>query len=234
MLSMKHKIYLLILSLCSVTANAQLSEMGVWTGFGIEKDFGKLDLSAQTELRTIYGIRLVDRWSLGLDGGYKLSKYLKLGVGYNFMNVLDEKYLNYQFRHRFNVSASGKFKTDRFTFSLRERLQLTTKDDSNRIRTDGSIDSYGINPALVWRNRLLIDYDIPQSKLTPSVSVESFYELNNPNGNTFNKFRYTATLDYKLNKTNTVSIYGLYNNRTDDDDNYSKYVLGISYKIAIK
>lgn len=220
---------------CFQTLMAQTGEFGTWTSVGIERKWDKFDLGAETELRTIYGLQLIDRWSLGFDAGYKPLSFLKLSFGYNLMNVLDQKYSNYQFRNRFNLSATGKIKTGRLSFTLRERLQLTTKDESNRIKTDGTIDTYKINPALMWRNRLLAEYNIPNSKLTPSLSAESFYELNNPDGNSFTKMRYTLAMDYKLNKKNYLTIYGVYNNGlgTDDDDS-GKYILGISYKFIIK
>lgn len=230
-----HKLIMVIVfvTILPSVANAQ-NELGTWTSLEVEKKFQKVDIGAEAEFRTIYGLRLMDRWSLGANINYQPIKPIKIGFGYSLMNVLDEKYANYQFRSRLYASATGKLKLDRFSISLRERIQFTTKDASNRIKSDGTVDDYKINPALVWRNRLLVDYNIPDCKLSPSFSVESFYELNNPDGNQFDKFRFTLAVDYKINKSNSVSVFSVYNNKPTDDENSGKYILGIGYKFTIK
>lgn len=211
---------------------AQSESYGTWTSIDVEKKLDKWELGGSTELRTIYYLRLIDRWSVGLSADYKLMKNLKVGVDYQFMNTLDTKYMNYQLRNRFNVNAMGRLKIDRLTISLREKIQVTLKDDSNRIKTDGSIDTYDSNPEWTWRNRLKLSYNISHFPVTPSFSVESFYQLNNPDGYSFDKFRYTLSLDYKINKSNSISVYGVLNTKPDSDDIYRKYILGVSYIIS--
>ena len=208
---------------------AQRESYGTWTSFGVDKKLNKWNLSAETELRTIYYLRLIDRWSLGFSTDYSILKQLKVGVGYEFMNTLDKKYLNYQFRNRFNVSTAGKLKFQDFTFSLREKIQLTFKDESKRIRSDGSIDVYSVNPEWDWRNKMQISYNIPHCRISPALSVETFYELNNPDGNGFDNFRYTLSFTYKINKRNSFEVYGLFNDSPGSDEAFGKYILGGGY-----
>jgi len=208
---------------------AQSESYGTWTSIGVEKKLHKWNLSAETELRTIYYLQLIDRWSVGLSADYNALKYVKVGVGYLFMNSLDKKYDNYQFRNRFYVSTTGKVKFSDFSFSLREKIQVTFKNDSKRIQDDGTIDTYKINPEWTWRNRMQMSYNIPHCRVTPSLSVESFYQLNNPDGNTFDNMRYTLSFDYKINKKNTVQVYGLINSKLNSDDTSGKYILGVSF-----
>jgi len=211
------------------SANAQREKWGTWTSFGVEKKLDKWNFGAETELRTIYAVRLIDRWSISLDADYALIKPLKVGVGYQLMNTLDTKYLNYQLRNRFSGWVTGKQKWGKWSVSLRERLQVTVKDDSKRIDDNGGIDTYKINPAWVWRNKLNLSYNIRKNPITPGFSVETFYELNNPDGNQFNNFRYTLYADYKLNKHNVLEVYGLINQKTDEDEDYGKYIIGLSF-----
>jgi len=224
-------------------SKAQSESYGTWTSVGVEKDFGKWNVGAETELRTIYFARLIDRWSLGVNADYSIIKQLKIGIGYQYMKALDFKldddgYLianyytkNYFDRHRFNASATGKIKWNDFTFSLRERAQITIKE--NRIITsDGTVDDYNVNPAWVWRNKGQISYNIPKCKITPAFSVETFFDLNNPDGNSFNNFRYLLSFDYKLNKRNTIELYGVLNSALNSEDSYGKYILGISYNYS--
>ncbi|MDD3077969.1 MAG: DUF2490 domain-containing protein [Paludibacter sp.] len=234
--------FVAILFLFPVFVTAQSESYGTWTSVSYEKDLKKLDIEAETELRTIYMVSLIDRWSLGISADYKLNKYLKVGAGYQFMNSLEYKtddngllisnfYVkNYFIRNRFNLSGTGKYKLDDFSFSLRERVQVTTKEE--RERTDGTIDDYKVNPAWVWRNRFQLSYNIPHCKITPSASVESFYQLNNPDGNTFDNMRYILSFEYKINKHNYVELYGVVNSELDSDDASGKYILGASYKFS--
>lgn len=213
---------------------AQTESYGIWSSIGIEKDIKKWEFSAETELRTIYIARLIDRWSIGIGTDYELNKFLKIGLGYQFMNALDydPDYSKFYFiRNRIFLSATGKYKLSDFTFSLRERAQFTVKED--RIKTDGTVDDYNINPAWVWRNKFQIEYNIPKCKITPAVSIESFFDLNNPDGNNFENIRYILSFDYKLNKHNHIEIFGVVNSSLLSDDAYGKYILGLSYKHSL-
>lgn len=210
---------------------AAQSEYGTFTSIGVDKKIGKWKLEAETELRTIDYLNLINRWSIELNAGYKIAKPFTVNFGYQLMNVLDQKYMNYQWRNRFKLEAEGKKKWGDFSFSLSEGLQLTTKDDNKRIRDDGSIDTYAINPAWVWKNSFEVEYDIPKSKLSPGYEFQTYYELNNPDGNDFDKIRNTLFLKYKINKNNSLKIYGLINSElgTDEAEYSGKYILGLKY-----
>lgn len=219
-------------SLCAYLP-AQNESYGTWTSIGLKKELKKWEFSAETEVRTTCYMQLIDRWSLGLNADYDLIKQLKVGVGYLFMNKVDRKYDNYQIRNRLYLSATGKLKVDNLTFSLREKLQATQKDESNRIKDDGSIDTYKINPELYWRNRMQASYNIPGCKITPAISAESFYQLNNPDGNTFDNMRYTLSFDYKINKRNNIEAFGVINSNLESEDSYGKYILGLKYTYTL-
>ncbi len=224
-----------VLMLITQPLFSQAESFGTWTDISVEKELTKKwNIEAETELRTIYYVRLIERWSLGLSTDFSINKHFDVALGYDFQNKLDLKYLNYQFRNRFNASGTGKWKFNDFTFSLREKVQVTAKDDSNRLDENGVIDSYKVNPEWSWRNKLEISYNIPNFKINPSFSVESFYQLNNPDGNTFDNLRYILSFDYKLNKRNKLEVYGVYNSSLDSDDAYGKYILGVGYKITLK
>jgi hypothetical protein len=225
--------FLTILLLClgAVSAFSQSENYGTWIGISGEKKLNKWEVSAETELRTIYFLRLIDRWSIGAALDYSILKQLKIGVGYQLMNSLDydaDYVKDYFIRNRLNASATGKLKWNDFSFSLRQRIQVTFKEE--RMQTDGTIDDYKMNPAWAWRNRLQVEYNIPNCKITPSASVETFYDLNNPDGNSFENIRSVLSLDYKLNKKNHVELYGVINSELHSDDADGKYILGLSYK----
>lgn len=241
---MKRKLIILLFAILPVTFIWAQGEYGSWTTISLEKELSKKwELGAEAELRTIYYARLMERMSLGLSADYTILKGWKVGAGYQIMNKLDTKYLNYQVRNRFNLSTSGRLKFNDLTISLRERIQLTTKDDSKRIRDDQTIDRYKINPEWKWRNRVQISYNIPNFKITPTFSVESNFQLNNPDGNHFDKMRYILSLGYKIKKVHQIEVFGVLNDEfesddagaiisSSDDDVYGKYNLGVGYKYS--
>lgn len=224
-------ILLLLISAVTITSQAQ-KQFGTWTNISIDKKINKKwNWGAETELRTIYGFQLINRWSIGVDAQYKISKPFEIGLGYQFMNTLDEKYENYQFRNRLMLDLTGKKKWGDFSFSLSEGLQFTTKNDSKRIMSDETIDTYKINPAWMWKNDFEVEYNIPKCKITPEFNFKTYYSLNNPDGNEFDKLRYILSFKYKLNKQNSISLFGVYNKELGSDgaDYSGKYDLGIKY-----
>ena len=152
-----------------------------------------------------------------------------MGAGYQYIYFHDFKYSNFQPRNRFYFFLQEKRKMGDFTFTLRERIQVTTKDESDRIKSNGKIDTYKINPDYSWRNRLKIDYNIPRCPVSPSLSVESFCQLNNPDGNKFDDMRYTLSFKYNLTKHNEIEIYGLVDKEMNVKNPEKKLVTGIGY-----
>jgi hypothetical protein len=200
-----------LLILHAAMLHAQTKDYGLWTTLGTEIDLGKWDIESDIELRTNDHAQQVDRW------------------GYWFLYYNDTKYDDFQPRHRVYIFLQGKYKLGDFTISLRERLQRTTKDESKRIKESGKTDTYKINPDVAWRNRMKVEYNIPHFKINPAFSCETFYQLNNPDGNSFEKLRYTLALNYKLKKHHEFEVYGLIDKEINVTDPVVMYVAGIGY-----
>lgn len=120
-------------------------EVGVWSEIGVEKAITK---SWDVGLDMEYRAQNKARFSVGLGTSYKVSKYLKFGLSYNFLySEKPDKYKNkdegevlsewwkkgYNFtpeywypRHRFSAEATASVKLWKWLkVSLRERYQLT-------------------------------------------------------------------------------------------------------------
>jgi hypothetical protein len=208
---------------------AQTTDFGLWTSAVIEKHIRKFDFSLEGELRTQQKVSEIDRWSLAVSADYRLVKPLSVGLSYQFIGFHDVDYEDYQPRHRFALDASVKQRFGNFSVSLRERIQLTTKDESDRIKANGEINLYRINPDLTLRSRLRLSYNIPHFRVTPTLSFEAFYQMNNPDGNTFDDLRSMVSFRYKLNKHHSIDLYGLYDKEINVTDPVAKTVLGLSY-----
>lgn len=211
--------------------NAQEENFGTRISVGCEKKLDNWSFSAEGEVRTIYYVRLINRGSLQLAADYKIAKPFSVGAGYEIMNFLDVKYKDYQLRNRLYFQASGKYELNRFTFSLREKIQFTTKDDKDRIKPNGEIDTYRIDPSWMSRTRLKVAYNINNSSFSPFVCGELNYQLNNPDGNKIDNIRIMLGTSYKLNKKHVFEFY-LHANKNvnpEEEEEQSKFALGISY-----
>lgn len=230
----KIKLTLILLVVNLLIAGAQTRESGIWSEIGLEKKIGKFELSVSGEMRNSDFLSKASRYGLGLEGNYNLNKFLKVGLSYQYYNFYDSKYFDYQPRQRYNFFVQGDQKFGRFSISLRERLQRTVKDESDRITESGSYDTYKINPAYTWRNRIKLKYNIANFPVTPAFSVESFYQLNNPDGNKFDQVRYILSLNYKFSKSHRIEVYGLIDREINVTSPVNKNVLGVGYYFSFK
>lgn len=212
-----------------ITTTAQTTQSGIWTGIGVEKKLGKWDVEVEGQLRNHDFFRDLNRVSLKLEIAGNILKSLKIGASYEYMAFNDLKYSDFQPRQRYSVFIQGNQKFGRFNISLREKAQRTVKDESDRIKKNGNYDTYKINPEYIWRNKLKLAYNIPHFPLTPSFSFETFYQLNNPDGNTFNQLRYTLSFDYKVNKHHAFELYGLNDREINATNPTRSFVAGMGY-----
>jgi hypothetical protein len=223
----------LVFLLVNPVLQAQDNDFGFWTTISFEKNLKKWQLEAEGELRTFENAGRINRWSLKAESSYNLLKPIKTGLGYQFISFNDTLYRDFQPRHRIYYFIQGKLKVADFTFSVRERFQLTTKDESDRIKESGKIDTYKINPELVLRSQAKIAYDIPKFPVNPTFSFEAFYSLNDSNGNAFNELRYTISLNYKLNKHHEFELYALLDRDINVKDPVKIYIIGFQYLISL-
>lgn len=231
----KYRLYIsgLLLLLVMTAKSQSSSDFGIWSNIEVDKKLNKKwTLSGELELRTRENSSEIGRWGATLGGDYNITKEIKAGLAYQFQYVHDIEYQDFQPRHRFFGFLQGRKKWGNFIFSLRERVQMTTKDDSDRIKSSGKVDTYKINPEWNWRNRIKVAYNIPDCKLTPSFSFESFYQLNNPAGNQFDGLRYTLSLDYKLNKKSSFDLSGIFDKEINVKNPVDRYIMSVGYSYS--
>lgn len=238
----------LAMTLAPLTAaHAQSDDFGIWLDAGAEK---KLDshwsVSGELEMRTRNNTRTLSRLAgISVGGEYKIIRGLKASAGYTLIwdnnpEELDMKSDNLTpnkwtpgyraVRHRTHVTLAGSLSIGRLGLSLRERWQYTYRPAAEGKRYDideaawTNIRGKGKN---VWRNRLLIDYDIAHCKADPFASAEMFTAKGG-----IQKMRYAVGIDYKIRKQHTLSISYKYQDVTSDDDDMenNSHILGIGYK----
>lgn len=238
------KFIILQILLCIASTYAHSQEL--WTSaemkFGIA---GKLSGNIGGEYRTNDGLSGTERWtaSAGLD--YKICSWLKVSADYKYLyRYIESRTTNkgnivsdyWQPRHRAGIALTGSYRWNRFTFSLRERYQYTYRPEQSVAKWDGDDGSAKDDEVIeakvkhTVRSRLKVEYDIRKSPFKPFVSCE-LYSLP-ASGFSYDKSRFTAGTEYKINKKHSLSAFYRYVDSSDEDE-VAGHVIGIGYKFKL-
>lgn len=120
---------------------------------GIDKKITKgFHFTAEEEFRFENGSSAIDRFQTSFGLSYKVNSFLKAGLSYTLLNPYKESTSAFTNpRHRFSFDLTGSYKTALWTFSLKERFQLTHRS--------GSFNAYQSNAnAMVLKSRLTAKY----------------------------------------------------------------------------
>lgn len=215
-----------LIAASSLWAAAQENDFGTWIEIGLEKQLTKkIRLEFEEEVRIFKNFGELDRIATGIGGSYTFNKYLRTGGGYSWLYKHRFNKEQWEHRHRFHFYLRGRYKIDRFTFTLRERIQSTFVDES--------IPGFGYNPRTYLRSRLQAAYNIKGSDFTPFGSAEMYYQLNNPDGNKIDNMRYTVGTGWAISKSFDIDTFL----RLDQEINVKKpvsyWILGFSFNFSL-
>ena len=247
-------IALLVLLALPMMVSAGNNDAGLIVGAEAEKKLNKkLSLAIEAEFRSRNDFRTADRISLGLNGSYKITKWLKAELGYQLLidnnhekisynaPTIDDdgnKVVNYNnwrpsywgTRHRFYALLTGSYKLNRVEFSLREGWRYTYRPEHTTKRYDfdnAMWEDKVINTKHyhVLRSRFKVEWDIPKWKFDPWASIELFNNLS------LDKIRYAAGIDYTIKKKHAFSLFYRYQQVYDKDEEEGNiHNIGLSYK----
>ena len=152
-----------------------------------------------------YQYERLESWYARLIFGYKITGWLKAGIGYDFMQ--EPGYIT----HRAVAEVTGSLKQGDLTISLRERYIHSWSPE---------MDEQGN----VLRSRLKVQYAIPESRLKPFLAMEVF------TWDEWKKTRHYVGTTYSINKHFEIEGYYVYYTFADKP---AEHVLGIGLNIAI-
>lgn len=215
-------------------------DFGVWGSLKASKKLTeKMKFEIEGELRTIDGVKEIDRRSVGLSLSYDLLDWLEADIGYVYINSynpeekkiksesgIDASFDDYNIDHaywekrdRFFFSLNAGWKIGRIKFSLRERLQYQythsemVYEDKYRWASSGGVNDDGtMNP--------------------PILGTESNVEIKDAKHATLIRSRITAKWDIKKCKLAPFASVELFT-RVDEWKGHDKlrYRIGADYKI---
>ena len=227
--------------LCNVNAQSNEDEFGIWATVEASKKINKkFKVVGDVEFRTYDFVNNIERAAIGVKLEYKILKWLKSNVGYQFhykhnpdeTSIKDPVYdeegnfagneynIDHDYwviRNRVYATISGEYKVGRFEFGLRERLQYTHTGSATTDETKYRYD-LGMDPLLSTEDNKWLSTTEPEFKdakhnLTLRSRLNVKYDIPN----------------CKVNPFASVELY----TRLDEWKGYDKlrYRLGASYKI---
>lgn len=247
----KRLIILLLTAFAAVTQSHAQTESGMIVGLEVEKKLNKrIEVGLEADYRSRNDFKTTDRWSVGLNANYKLTKWLKADAGYTYLNSnFREKITSgtsktkwrpsyWGARHRFHASLAADYKVwSNLRISLRERWQYTYRPEKevDRWKVDEIFKTKTLDTDYVrdgkakhqLRSKLQVEWDKKRALLTPYAHVEFYNSLS------IEKIRYTVGTDIKLGKQHSAGIYYRFQdmrNQDEEDSDPDMHYLGVGYK----
>jgi hypothetical protein len=157
---------------------------------------------------------------------YKLSDWIKPSIDYRLVSNRQENGA-YQFSNRLNSNIHFSKELKRFDFGLRLRYQYSFSKLVSQ-QNDPEFD-------LAYRFRPSISYDINNSIISPTMSVEYFYNPENSAlGNRFTKTRYILGFDLELKGSHELTFAYILDQQINLPDPLQKHIVSISYNYKLK
>ncbi|HNX06979.1 MAG TPA: DUF2490 domain-containing protein [Bacteroidales bacterium] len=215
---------LMLVFLFSMDSNGQTQDANLWMNVTFEKKITpKFSFSVSQEFRMNENISELGSFFTDLGFEYKITKIIRFSANYRFANKrrLDD---SYSIRHRYYFDLTFRKKFSPVIISFRTRFQSQYADVFS--------SNDGIVPKNTIRNKLTIKYD-QGKKLQPYIAAEIYSPLKQPYDVFIRKTRYSAGLEYEINRMHTLDFYYLFQKEYHVKNPVSDHVLGIGYHISL-
>jgi predicted porin len=179
----------LLTSLYFLNVSAQeVDDFGIWLGSDVSYELvDDFDVSGSMGLRTNDNSTHIRQFFFQLGGSYKITKGFKTGLSYRARSIND--YDDKALYHRLIWDVSYKYKLEKASFQIRNRMQRTS----------------GLTPNVYDRVRLKAKFEMDKD-LEGFVFTEFFYKLNDSYNRYYQKQRWGIGMEYKVNKEVKVAL----------------------------
>jgi hypothetical protein len=144
-------------------------------------------------------------------------------VKYRFAWRLEEN-MHFYLRNRFIFDFKFDYPVRRFKFDYRARFQRIAKTYIN--------NELDLVPAIHFRNKFELSYDVPKNPILPSVFVEFFTPLNSYQEELIDQFRAGAKVRYPIAEKQTLTG-GIMYMHEQFEFNLSGIIFTLAYKISV-
>lgn len=186
----------LFVLLVTVSATAQRQDFRTWWAAELRGElFNEIDYKLTPEVRFFDNSSRMSSYLFDVDASYPFLKYFRGGGQYRFEQIMtEEQYLG----NRFGLYLRGGYKIDRFRLGYRGMYQW----EFVGINTSEG----GKIPDEYHRHKFSFAYYRKRWDLRPSVAVEYFVNRVPVRTSYERKARFTAALDYKINKEMSLGV----------------------------
>lgn len=145
--------------------------------------------------------------------------WFRPSIEYRLITSYDEVG-NFSLSNRLNFNADFRYKKNNIKYGTRLRYQTFI---GNSFSSGGDLDpAFRIKPYAV--------YELENSKITPELSVEFFYNpVNQENGNRFNRYRIGLTGTIDLPGKNELSVTYYYGRKFNTGNPYNEHLISLEY-----
>ena len=224
------KRYLLLFSffILAFPSFSQTEDLGSWLTFSFNKGIVKnLEFNFDQELRLKDNISNINLLYTTLGATYTVAKFFKIAGVYRFIDK-QKGDGSYGYRNRFYTDFIFKVKPGKWSLGYRARFQ-------GEWRKGGYNSNLGNMPEVYLRNLFKIGYKL-NDRWNPYVATELRWQLQNPRlpwANGFNRTRFYAGTDYKINKKMSAGTYLLMQKEWNVNDPQTLYIIGLEFGISI-
>ncbi len=213
---------LLFFILFFISSSAQVNDAQLWTEVVVIKKINKkfrLELQQSSRLRQ--NVTQVDKYFTDFGVKYSLNKKIRFGVAYRFEEEKrKEEY--FSIRHRASFDATYRQKIKNFTLSLRTRFQAKFYDVHS--------SQTGSTPDNHVRLKFKTAYKFKEFPIKPSFDAEFYYATNGATKNSIDKYRFTLSGEYKINKRNTALLSYRLQKQINVSNPLNLYILILAYE----
>ncbi len=207
-------------------AMGQSRDYGLWTGAEVNSQVAKhLKLHLSGEVRLNDTLSNVDALLAKFGVSIKLNKHFGI-IGEYRLGRQAESSNSYNTTNRFSLGA----KTDWNMSRLKVAYQLRYDYEFTSVYSDG----YNLDESKQLRNKAILSYNLPNTKVEPFVLCELYYDLSPYKEREFNKVRYRIGADIPMNKHHALEIFLQYQKKLNGKNNASSLVLGLFYSFEMK
>lgn len=220
---------LLIILLLPLSVLGQ-QDLGAWTGVKVHVPVNKRwNAGLEMQSRFESNISVANELFLSPYVEYDLKKWIRVDLAYRLTNYPADGY-----GHRESIDLVLQ-DLQKFIFSKKNRLSLDFRlRGTYEYRTKDENDTY-------LRFRFGGSYNLPKTKLKPSIDLEWFYHFNDQITYTFssvdvnhrmNKYRIRFDLSYPITKVHSIKGFYIYQRSLFSDK--LDHILGLKYSYEIK
>lgn len=216
-----------ILALFVFQSYSQETSYGLWVGAELKKElFDKVVVTLAPEVRTIDWFSTRDEVLVDAIVDFDVIKFLTVFGSYRISQFYDDKKDDRFIKQRFTAGLKSKVKLSR----LRLGYQFRFQNDLLSKYTQGENLTVERN----LRNKLIISYNIPKSKLTPYLSGELFYDISPEKQREFNKYRLRLGSAIPFSKRKALEVFIQFQKQLNAKKNDRQYTLGLFYNFEFR